>query len=108
MFHKQYIVVFWLLVLVAAGTKASQDFRSYGHKRHPTLDNHCYYEDHNLTIKVNETIFPTNIEHYCYKMFCRRFEDDYVVDASYCPRGAPVCGKPDYSKPFPECCSICK
>uniref|UniRef100_A0A1I8Q0Y5 Single domain-containing protein n=1 Tax=Stomoxys calcitrans TaxID=35570 RepID=A0A1I8Q0Y5_STOCA len=72
------------------------------------LDDHCYFKDHNLTIKVNETIFPTNIEDYCYKMFCRRFEDDYVIDVSFCPGATLVCGKRDYSKPFPECCGICE
>uniref|UniRef100_A0A1I8Q0X9 Single domain-containing protein n=1 Tax=Stomoxys calcitrans TaxID=35570 RepID=A0A1I8Q0X9_STOCA len=107
MFHKQYIVAILLLALLAPTIKA-RDFQSYGHKKHPTLDDHCYFKDHNLTIKVNETIFPTNIEDYCYKMFCRRFEDDYVIDVSFCPGATLVCGKRDYSKPFPECCGICE
>ncbi|XP_013103057.1 uncharacterized protein LOC106084124 [Stomoxys calcitrans] len=103
MSHKQYIAILVLLAMVALAT--SQGFRSFGNKKHPTLDHHCYDEEHKLTIKVNDTIFPTGFEYQCFKMFCR---DDYVLDVSYCPRGTPTCGKkPDFSKPFPECCSAC-
>ncbi|XP_075155978.1 uncharacterized protein LOC142229313 [Haematobia irritans] len=101
MFGKQYIVICLLSLLIVV---TSQGFRSYGNRKHPTLDNHCYDEDHKLTFKVNETIYPTNIEYLCVKMYCR---EDYIVDASYCTRGTPTCGKPDYSKPYPECCSAC-
>ncbi|XP_073834803.1 uncharacterized protein [Musca autumnalis] len=100
MCHKQYCA-FVLLVLLALAS--SQGFRSFGNVKHPTLDNHCYWDQHKLTIKVNETLHPT-IRYECFKVFCR---EDYIIDVTYCPRGMPTCGVVDPNQPFPRCCTNC-
>ena len=41
------------------------------------LDNHCYFTEHKLSIKVNETAFPFNLDKACIRVFCR---DDYVLE----------------------------
>ncbi|XP_013103060.1 uncharacterized protein LOC106084125 isoform X2 [Stomoxys calcitrans] len=81
---------------------ASQGAFYLGNRRHPTLDGHCYDNDNDLTLKIDETIYPT-LPGKCFKLYCR---DDYVLQYNYCPRRPlPCTGHPDFSKPFPECCN---
>ncbi|XP_013103047.1 uncharacterized protein LOC106084116 [Stomoxys calcitrans] len=103
MFQQQIYILCVLLALVAA--VASQGSIQYFNRKHPTLENHCYHDMHKLSVKVHETVYPTNVDYQCLKATC---SEDYTMDIAYCPRGQPTCGKkPDYSKPFPECCSDC-
>ncbi|XP_075156480.1 uncharacterized protein LOC142229787 [Haematobia irritans] len=103
MFQKQAIVC---VLLAFVALVASQGAIQYFNKKHHTLENHCYDDKHDLTVKVGQTLLPTNVDYQCVKVTCR---DDYSLNIDYCPRGQPTCGqKPDYSKPFPYCCSDCK
>lgn len=97
MFTKQQYIVFLLLAIVALA--ASQGAYLLGNKKHPSkckiniffklillrkykksffsaLADHCYDDENDLTIKVNETIYPTGIDWKCFKVLCR---PDFVL-----------------------------
>ncbi|XP_005175281.2 uncharacterized protein LOC101892766 [Musca domestica] len=92
------IAIVFLAMMMAM--VASQGAILRGNKKHPTLDYHCYDDDHELTIKVNETYFSDGSEKKCLSVYCR---DDYVIRINGCQRSSKIC-EPDYTKPYPECC----
>ncbi|XP_073829688.1 uncharacterized protein [Musca autumnalis] len=97
MFSKYFIIACALLAFLAMVTSQATYL---GNRRHPTLADYCYYEDYNLTIRINETAYPQNVNS-CFKVFCR---EDYVLRLNHCPRRAIPCERTDLSKPFPQCC----
>ncbi|XP_011291121.2 uncharacterized protein LOC105261609 [Musca domestica] len=97
MFSRYFLIGLGLLACLAmVATQATY----LGNRRHPTLPGHCFYEEYNLTIKVNQTSYPRNVNN-CFKVFCR---DDFVLRLNHCPRRANPCRRTDLSKPFPQCC----
>ncbi|XP_073829687.1 uncharacterized protein [Musca autumnalis] len=98
MFSKQCIG-FLILAMVTA-LAASQSAVLRGNKKHPTLDNHCWDDEHEISIKVNETYFSNGTEKKCLSVYCR---DDYVIQINVCQRSSKICD-PDYTKPYPDCC----
>ncbi|XP_017476660.1 PREDICTED: uncharacterized protein LOC108366711 [Rhagoletis zephyria] len=77
----------------------------YGNTRHPVLPAHCYYEELELAVPVNETLYPTDIKFHCITVTCRH---DYVLIIKHCDRYLLRHGcteqPPDYSRPYPNCC----
>ncbi|KAM7347142.1 uncharacterized protein ACRADG_006804 [Cochliomyia hominivorax] len=102
-----FLAILALAFIIQAGLGAGISFIYRGGKKHPTLDNHCYFDEHKLTIAVNETIFPTNLENTCVRVRCR---EDYVLELKYCPKYNPSIpcdiSPNDYSKPYPDCCPV--
>ncbi|XP_075156124.1 uncharacterized protein LOC142229450 [Haematobia irritans] len=98
MFPKACIEILVFLSIIAV--ISAQGAIYFGNKRHPTLNGHCYDDDNDLTIKINETVYPTNIQWKCFSIFCR---EDYVLQINNCPRHQMRCIQ-DFSKPYPECC----
>uniref|UniRef100_W8BGN8 Single domain-containing protein n=1 Tax=Ceratitis capitata TaxID=7213 RepID=W8BGN8_CERCA len=81
----------------------------YGNTKHPIQPKHCYYEELDLAVPVNKTLYPTDIEFECITVTCRH---DYVLMIKHCDRYLlrPGCIEkpPDYSKPYPDCCTQIK
>uniref|UniRef100_A0A1I8N7R8 Single domain-containing protein n=1 Tax=Musca domestica TaxID=7370 RepID=A0A1I8N7R8_MUSDO len=103
MFQTQYLgrIFFALVVLKVVACFSTQYL---GNAVHPTLENHCFYEEYNLTIPLGETQHPTDIEYECFKIHCR---SDYVLEIKHCDRYPNYCIEKtdyDYSKPYPSCC----
>ncbi|XP_075155960.1 uncharacterized protein LOC142229294 isoform X1 [Haematobia irritans] len=103
MFHLQYIggAFLALMVLEVAACFTTQYL---GNAVHPSLTDHCFHEDYNLTVPVEMTIYPTNIESKCFKVHCR---SDFVLEMKHCDRYPNYCTESspyDYTKPYPDCC----
>uniref|UniRef100_A0A034WMR4 Single domain-containing protein n=2 Tax=Bactrocera dorsalis TaxID=27457 RepID=A0A034WMR4_BACDO len=81
----------------------------YGNTKHTALPNHCYYEELKLAVPVNDTLYPTDIEFQCITVSCRH---DYVLVIKHCDRYLLRHGcieqPPDYSRPYPDCCTQIK
>ncbi|KAH8288255.1 hypothetical protein KR044_008243 [Drosophila immigrans] len=77
-----------------------------GNTKHPTLAEHCYYEELELAVPLNETAFPVNHGDFCAKVYCR---EDYVLMIKHCDRmqlgNRCRFTVSDYTKPYPDCCA---
>ncbi|KAL7743435.1 hypothetical protein ACLKA6_018576 [Drosophila palustris] len=104
---------FWLAVLVLLipcsmlmpqALGFSTQYR--GNTKHPTLSEHCYYEELKLAVPLNETVYPVNQLHFCAKVYCR---EDYVLMIRHCDRmqlqNGCEFGPNDYTLPYPDCCA---
>ncbi|TMW48410.1 hypothetical protein DOY81_006500 [Sarcophaga bullata] len=106
MFNSAQLIFTGFVALMVLNVEATT-LQYKGNMKHPELDNHCYFTEHKLSIKVNETAFPTNLDKACIRVFCR---DDYVLEIKHCDKIAPNQGchysANDYTKPYPECCPL--
>ncbi|KAM7347143.1 uncharacterized protein ACRADG_006805 [Cochliomyia hominivorax] len=107
MFFKPQFCVIILAFFVWDVTTFSLQFM--GNMKHPDLPNHCYFEEYNITVPVNHTVYPTNLDSVCFKVYCR---EDYVLQIKHCDRVMThrYCNESpyDFSKPYPQCCPIIK
>ncbi|XP_034490750.1 uncharacterized protein LOC117794268 [Drosophila innubila] len=77
-----------------------------GNTKHPTLPDHCYYDELQLAVPLNDTVFPVNESYFCAKVYCR---EDYVLMIKHCDRMqlrndcqfTPY----NYTLPYPDCCA---
>ncbi|XP_065365729.1 uncharacterized protein LOC135958762 [Calliphora vicina] len=99
--------VFLALLAVVAVNAMGFSLQYKGNMRHPELPNHCYFTEHDLTIPINETVYPTNLKYTCVKVLCR---EDFVLEIRHCQNLDPhhICQHTayDYTKPYPDCCPI--
>ncbi|XP_068158337.1 uncharacterized protein [Drosophila tropicalis] len=100
----QRFVLLVVIVFVGSITGFSTQYR--GNARHPTLPDHCYYEELDMSIALNATSYPVDYDSYCVKVHCR---DDYVLMIRHCdrmqlPNGCSFTSN-DYAQPYPDCCA---
>ncbi|XP_065365656.1 uncharacterized protein LOC135958693 [Calliphora vicina] len=107
MSHKHQILVVILAAFAWSVTSFSLQF--LGNMKHPDLPDYCYFEEYNISIPVNKTIYPTDMDAVCFKVYCR---EDFVLQIKHCDRvmAHRHCDESpyDYSKPYPQCCPIIK
>ncbi|XP_053952132.1 uncharacterized protein LOC128859286 [Anastrepha ludens] len=71
----------------------------------PNNPGHCFHQELQLPIKLNESVKPTNAE-LCAELTC---QEEGLIRLTQCPRVQPSCKDfkylpTDFSKPYPECC----
>ncbi|KAH8411328.1 hypothetical protein KR215_002148 [Drosophila sulfurigaster] len=100
-------IFFCLAVVLMFNSQAFgyQTLQYRGHAKHPILPNHCYYEELELDVPMNETVYPVNQHGYCVHVSC---EEDYLLLIKHCEHQNLQSGcffaPYDYTKPYPDCC----
>ncbi|XP_054729992.1 uncharacterized protein LOC129238823 [Anastrepha obliqua] len=100
----------WILLIFALLPLSCSFSTQYlGNRKHTVLPDHCYYEELELAVPVNETLYPTDIEFQCITVTCRQ---DHVLLIKHCDRYLLRHGcieqPPDYSERYPDCCAQVK
>ncbi|KAH8395947.1 hypothetical protein KR222_002238, partial [Zaprionus bogoriensis] len=94
------------LFLLASGAVFGFSTQYRGNARHPTLRGHCYYEELELAVSINQTVYPVNQLDFCARVYCR---EDYVLILRHCDRMQLAAGcyftPNDYTLSYPDCCA---
>ncbi|TMW48426.1 hypothetical protein DOY81_006516 [Sarcophaga bullata] len=97
-------IIFLAMALLALQVN-SFSLQFMGNMKHPDVPDACLHEEYNITVPVNTTVYPTNLEDVCFKVYCA---EDFVLQIKNCDKMmanrncdlSPY----DYSKPYPLCC----
>ncbi|XP_039496952.1 uncharacterized protein LOC120455125 [Drosophila santomea] len=93
-----------LLAASVAGNGFSTQYR--GHTQHPTMAEHCLYEELDVAVPLHGSVLPSGQQGYCIRLECT---DDYLLLIHHCdkqPWPRPGChlSPNDYDFKYPECC----
>ncbi|XP_017076980.1 uncharacterized protein LOC108111866 [Drosophila eugracilis] len=96
-------VAFLLVASVAANGWSTQ---YKGHTKHPTIPEHCLYDELDLAVPLHGKLLPSGHDGYCIRLECT---DDYLLIIRHCdkqPFPKPGChlSANDYDLQFPDCC----
>ncbi|XP_020804991.1 uncharacterized protein LOC110181549 [Drosophila serrata] len=100
-----YVSAVFLAILVAVAANGfSTQYR--GHTQHPTLPEHCLYEELQLAVPLHGFILPNGYDDYCVRVECT---EDYLLIIRHCdkqsfPRPGCHLSESKFELSYPACC----
>ncbi|XP_016952136.2 uncharacterized protein LOC108025949 [Drosophila biarmipes] len=102
-----WLSVAFVACLMAASAAANGFSTQYrGHTQHPSIPEHCLYEELDVAVPLHGHLLPTGRDDYCIRLECT---DDYLLLIRHCdkpPYLRPGCrlSASDYDLEYPACC----
>ncbi|XP_016971889.1 uncharacterized protein LOC108039392 [Drosophila rhopaloa] len=102
------LVLVALAVCLSVSSVAANGFSTQyqGHTQHPTIPEHCLYQELDIAVPLHGFALPSGRDGYCIRLECT---DDYLLLIRHCERqpfpghGCHLSAN-DYDLQYPACC----